>query len=320
LTQFRVIVTYLRLMFFPVNQNLDYDYPTYSTFFTPPVYLSFLLLAAIFAFALWLLFISRSKADSRDHGKLAGLRLIAFGILWFFLTLSVESSLIPIRDLIMEHRLYLPFFGISAALATAFFLLVEKLAGPSTRTPLLIGSAALVLVLAVTAFQRNHVWGDPVRLWKDVASKSPGKARPVNNLGMALENAGDRAEAMKTFARAIKLDPTYYKAYYNLADLHLVNGQPEKSLPLLQTAIELKRDFTEAYVAAGAALMRSGRFAEVISFLERYRDIVADNAEAHFYLGASYAFLGDRAAAMRELKFLSRRDPQLAANLRGLLR
>ena len=41
-TQFRVIVTYIRLLFFPVNQNLDYDYPIYRTFFTPPVFLSFL--------------------------------------------------------------------------------------------------------------------------------------------------------------------------------------------------------------------------------------------------------------------------------------
>ena len=320
LTQFRVIVTYLRLVFLPVKQNLDYDYPVYSTFLSPPVYLSFLCLSAIIAFAVWLFFITRRTADSTGDRIHPGLRLIAFGILWFFLTLSVESSLIPIKDLVMEHRLYLPLFGAATAFAMAFFLLVERLSGLSARTPLLLGSAVLVLVLGVTSYQRNHIWGDPVRLWQDVVSKSPDKARPVNNLGSALETAGNRAEAMQAFARAIKIDPTYYKAYYNLADLYLVNGQPEKSLPLLQTAIRLKRDFTEAYVAAGAALMRSGRFDEVIRFLERYRDIVADNAEAHFYLGASYAFIGDRAAAERELRVLSRSDPQLAANLRSLLR
>ena len=53
-TQFRVIVTYLRLLVLPVNQNLDYDYPVYSTFFTPPVFLSFLLLAAIVALAAYM--------------------------------------------------------------------------------------------------------------------------------------------------------------------------------------------------------------------------------------------------------------------------
>ena len=32
ITEFRVIVTYIRLLFFPINQNLDYDYPIYRTF------------------------------------------------------------------------------------------------------------------------------------------------------------------------------------------------------------------------------------------------------------------------------------------------
>ena len=40
-TQFRVIVTYIRLLFFPINQNLDYDYPIYHLFSNPQVFLSF---------------------------------------------------------------------------------------------------------------------------------------------------------------------------------------------------------------------------------------------------------------------------------------
>ncbi|MDH3327712.1 MAG: hypothetical protein OEM01_00585 [Desulfobulbaceae bacterium] len=37
LTQFRVIVTYLRLLILPVNQNLDYDYPVFRSLFDPSV-------------------------------------------------------------------------------------------------------------------------------------------------------------------------------------------------------------------------------------------------------------------------------------------
>jgi tetratricopeptide (TPR) repeat protein len=105
-----------------------------------------------------------------------------------------------------------------------------------------------------------------------------------------------------------------------LADLYLVSGQPEKSLPLLQTAIRLNPAFTEAYVSVGAALMRSGRFRDVIIFLEKNLDRVRGDAEAHFYIGASYAFLGNREAALRELAIVSQRDPALAATLRGMLR
>ena len=55
-TQFRVIVTYIRLLFFPINQNLDYDYPIYRTFFTPPVFLSFLVLLGVFCWGIYLLY------------------------------------------------------------------------------------------------------------------------------------------------------------------------------------------------------------------------------------------------------------------------
>ena len=52
--------------------------------------------------------------------------VISFGILWFFITLSVESSIIPIRDAMFEHRLYLPIFGFSLAASYAVFRLLEK--------------------------------------------------------------------------------------------------------------------------------------------------------------------------------------------------
>ena len=47
LTQFRVMVTYIRLVFLPFNQNLDYDYPVFKNIFELPVLISFLFLTAI---------------------------------------------------------------------------------------------------------------------------------------------------------------------------------------------------------------------------------------------------------------------------------
>jgi hypothetical protein len=317
-TQFRVIVTYLRLMIVPVNQNLDYDYPIFNSFITPAVFLSFLFLTGIIAFAVYLFFVSRRTSEIPGNVRPA-LRLISFGIIWFFLTLSVESSLIPIIDVIAEHRLYLPFFGAATTFVMTFYLLVERFSGPSGGKLLALGSTIIVLLLGVATYQRNHVWGDPVRLWQDVVSKSPNKARPMNNLGEALEGAGKRAEAFRAFSKAIEIDPGYYKGYYNLADLFLVSDQPETALQLLQTAIRLNPDFTEAYVSVGAALMRAGKFREVAVFLEKNLDRIGEIAEGRFYLGAAYAFLGNREKAMRELEVLSDLDGSYAANLAGMM-
>ncbi|PIP16495.1 MAG: hypothetical protein COX46_01880, partial [bacterium (Candidatus Ratteibacteria) CG23_combo_of_CG06-09_8_20_14_all_48_7] len=81
LTQFRVIVTYIRLLLVPINQNLDYDYPIARNLFSPPVLGSLVLLLVLLAFGVW--FYRKN-------------RLISFSIFWFFLVLVPESSFIPI--------------------------------------------------------------------------------------------------------------------------------------------------------------------------------------------------------------------------------
>jgi hypothetical protein len=111
-TQFNVIVTYIRLLFFPVNQNLDYDYPISHTLFEFPTLFSLLFLISIVIFGVWMFKKSR---------------LISFGIFWFFITLSVESSIIPIRDVIFEHRVYLPSVGFVIFLTTAISQMMEQI-------------------------------------------------------------------------------------------------------------------------------------------------------------------------------------------------
>jgi len=41
-TQFRVIVTYIRLLFLPIRQNLDYDYPIYHSLLEPSVLIDYI--------------------------------------------------------------------------------------------------------------------------------------------------------------------------------------------------------------------------------------------------------------------------------------
>ncbi len=111
LTQFRVMATYMRLAFFPYAQNLDYDYPVYKNLFEWPVWASAMLLIAI-------LFGAKQLFSKY--------RIVSFFILWFFLTLLPEAGFIPIKDVIFEHRLYLPLAGYSVFLAGSTYYLVGR--------------------------------------------------------------------------------------------------------------------------------------------------------------------------------------------------
>lgn len=101
MTQLHVIPYYIKLLFIPTNLNLDYDWPITRSIDLPTV-MFFILLVAIVAFAVW--------AYRRA-------RLLSFGIIWFFVTLSVTSSFVVIYDVIFEHRLYLPSIGFALFVA-----------------------------------------------------------------------------------------------------------------------------------------------------------------------------------------------------------
>ena len=280
-TQFRVIVTYLRLLVLPIGQNLDYDYPIYAAFFTPPVFLSFLLLAALFLLALYLYGIAGRTADP-------AVRLAGFGILWFFLALSVESSLVPIADVIFEHRVYLPSVGAFAAFATACVLVFDGAPLRAWGKAAAVAAALVVLVLGVGTYRRNAVWGDGVGLWEDVVRKSPGKARPRNNLGMAL-NDGDQADAaIARLSEALRIAPGFAAAHTNLGLSYLKKHMVDAAIREFQLALAIDPEMSSARLNLGSALYEKG---EVDAAMGHY--VIAlkrdpDNEMLHNNLGVAY--------------------------------
>ncbi|MBI4690956.1 MAG: tetratricopeptide repeat protein [Nitrospirae bacterium] len=280
INEFRVIFTYLRLLFFPVNQNLDYDYPVYRSVFNPPVFLSLLFLLSIFGLAVYLFYRSRYtihdtrftihdknntllrrelKGDNVHHASCIMYRFVAFGIFWFFINLLPESSLIPLNNVIFEHRVYLPSVGVVIAFGTALFGVIQRRGGSATvrqndRTSgqsssfsflsialSLYSSVALIGVLSIAAYQRNTIWKDEVSLCEDMVMKSPKKARVHNNVGLAYQLKGWDDRAIEHYQMAINLDPEYITAHYNLFTVYANKGWANKGKEHLDIARRLMR-------------------------------------------------------------------------------
>ena len=344
LTQFKVIVTYIRLLFLPINQNLDYDYPLSHSLFEPQTFASFLFLSAIFAFTVYL-FIRSRKTDNR-HGL-----LISFGILWFFITLSVESSIIPIRDVIFEHRLYLPSIGAVIAFSAAVFYGVSYTKKNLViKTSLLLTTCVLLLVtafpLGVTAYKRNFVWKDEVTLWEDVVRKSPNKARGYNNLGgiyytrqrineaqteyeLALRLNPDYAEAhynfgvlyegqgrvndaIRLYKEALRLKPNYIKAHNNLGVVYYKTGQIDEAIKEYLIVLRLKPSYVITLNNLGLAYSRKGRLDEAIREYETALNFQPDYAEAYYNLGNAYYYQGKMDEAIKEYITALRLKPDYA--------
>ncbi|MBI5453017.1 MAG: tetratricopeptide repeat protein [Deltaproteobacteria bacterium] len=289
ITQFRVIVKYLRLLALPYGQNLLYEMKTYKSFATPEVVASFTFLLAVFAFAGYALVRSLKKGGA--YGA-----LFSIGVFWFFLTLSVESSLIPIRDVIFEHRLYLPSIGFFLAFFSAVFYFLGK-RGEGRAAPVIL-AFLIALPLGITAQKRNEVWKDAFSLWSDVVEKSPESPLGRLNLGAVYYKKGLVREAEVQFKESIRLDPSFNIARMNLATLYQETGRFDEALSGFMEVVKIDPANAKALYNLGLTFKAKGLNEDaVISYLAALK---ADPAysEVHYALGDAYLALGSRREAV----------------------
>jgi tetratricopeptide (TPR) repeat protein len=260
-TQFSVILTYLRLLILPINQNLDYDFPMNLTLTAPRTILSLLALLLLFSLAVYLLMKSNRNASStRDEERdsqpaehtipTAPLyRLAAFGIFWFFITLSVESSIIQIQDVIFEHRLYLPSFGFFLSVVSFTAVGLDRLSSKIRDIRSVATSAVVILVLTLSSatFARNNTWHDWPTIWGDTVKKSPNKPRPHLILGIGYYYRQEMDKALQEYQRAASLKLDYCEAYYNMGLVYKARQQHAEAIPMYLKVLNLSALNAEMY-------------------------------------------------------------------------
>ena len=225
MTEWRIMVYYISLFLWapPGRLNLDHDYPLSLSPFNPPTtMIAFTALISLLALAVYM-----AKKD----------RLIAFCILWFFLTQATESTIIGI-ELIFEHRTYIPFMMTSLM----FVLIIFRVTG---KRPCAYGILiALALVFSIWTFQRNHIWQDPVTFWSDILTKSKNKTRAYENLAFVYQQKDDWAKAVLYYKKAISIADTTktanFSTYANLGAALLKQNRFYDAVYYYSTALELK--------------------------------------------------------------------------------
>ena len=126
--------------------------------------------------------------------------VITFGILWFFVSHLVESTVIPL-EMIFEHRNYLAIFGLM--LAATFS--VNQL--PITNSlKVFIGALVIMLFLAMTAI-RSHTWKTEDLLYQVNLQDHPDSARTHTTYANVLLKKGLLDKARQHLQKAIELQP-----------------------------------------------------------------------------------------------------------------
>jgi len=278
-TQFNVVVIYIGLLFFPVGQNLDWLYPFKSGFFDGYTPLAFLFLIAVVVVGIW-------NIKKRS--------IISFGIFWFFITLSIESSVFPIKDALFEHRLYLPMFGFAIIVAYIVFKLL-----PIKRLWSIVISILIIISLGSATFMRNRTYRDKIVLWSDVVCKSPQNFRAHFNSGNALREEGRLAEAISSYSKTLSIKPGWDKAYVNLGVSLRGMGRVNEAIKHFSEGLDVNPRNPEMHCNLGVALMQQGDLGEAARHFSEALRLKPDFAEARNNLGSVCARQGNlKKAAM----------------------
>lgn len=338
-TQFRVLATYLRLLVMPIGQTIDYDYPMYRSLFVPGVFASFVLVSTLFFGAIYL-FLRFLKGSSPF------LALISIGVFWFFTAISVESSIVPIKDLIFEHRMYLPMAGTSIAASSIVFLALSLAPSLDERKRLAVACLVLVLPLSIAAYARNNVWKNEITLYEDAVMKAPGKERVRYNLAWAYHRNGHMDKAIEQYNEDLKIDPERDKAHYNLAliyrerkdaqkaehhfletirikpqhpvahynlaMLYHSSGDLDRAIASYNRAVEVNPGYEDARYNLAMALMDRGDLQGSISHFGAILTMNPGSVDALYNIGRAYAKAGDNRRAAMALSEALRLRPDFA--------
>lgn len=219
LTEFRVMITYIRLLFIPLNQHLYYDYPLSTSFFEWSTLLSLIFILVV---------LSAAILTFKKY------RLISFSIFWFFISLLVESTLISLKFVIFEYRLYLAVVGYALFLTSFLFYSKSLIIKPKIIFVILI-----IFGYSVMTYQRNEVWKTGVSLWKDNVEKAPQHAIPYNHLGTYYFMNKDYKNALESYSKSISLDPNYAEPYNHRGILYKELGAYNNAISDLRKSLQI---------------------------------------------------------------------------------
>ncbi len=203
----------------------------------------------------------------------------------FFLILAPTSSIMPIADIAVEHRMYLPLISVVVLVVFGGYALLRLAVREKAGAYGLVLLAVLSLAFGVQTIMRNFEYRSRIAIWDSVILARPHNGRGWHNLGKALEDEGRKEEALACYQHVLGILPNYTPAQFNM----------------------------------GVILMDAGIIDDAIEVFQRVVRHDPDEAKAHEYLGLMYLFAKkDTDQAITSFREAVRADPDLMSARQNL--
>jgi tetratricopeptide (TPR) repeat protein len=258
-TQWVVIVHYIGNFILPLDLSADPDFEIFNSVINRKVLLSFVVIILLAFTAFW-------ASNERKNYP------IAFGILWFFISLAPTSSFIPFGQISNDHRTFLPYIGLVLSLGWAMYRLVCYFNFIKIKNGKSIIAVTYLLIIFTHAYgthQRNKIWGSSELLWKDVTEKSPRNGRGWMNYGLVHMQNGRYNEALFCFNKTLEFMPYWAYIHINMGILKNAMGDKQMAENYFLNAINYQPQVPEGYYYYANFLLNNNRLSEAISWVDK---------------------------------------------------
>lgn len=142
-------------------------------------------------------------------------------------------------------------------------------------------------------------------------AQSVAQAVEKNRIAVREIDSGNHAAAVRLLEEAIRLEPKFAKAHYNLGTAFFGLGDFDAAIGAFREAIRIRPDFAEAYNNLAVAFLETGRFTEAVDILKKAMKLKNGNGDIVTLVNLGYAYLrlGKERPAETALRSAIEKDP-----------
>ncbi|MGV8059411.1 MAG: tetratricopeptide repeat protein [Smithellaceae bacterium] len=296
LTEPRVILFYLSLLFYPINSRLTllYDIDVSRTMLQPWTTIpSIILIVFIISFAFYI-------AKKRP--------LLSFCIIFYFLNHLIEGTVFSL-ELIFEHRNYLPAMLLFVPIAEFIISAIDYFSYRKLiQFTVAFGIVIMLTGLGDNTFRRNEIFSSDFHLWFDNIDKSPKLSRPHANLGRIYFNSNMNDKALAEYKKAIELNDFASMQIlaiqdYNLGLLYFMEINNDLAMKYFQKSSAVLPEYIQNIIHIAKIKTRQNKIQEAREIIKDKLNKYPDSLE----LMELYSFILLKSGEINESQYFAKK-------------
>jgi tetratricopeptide (TPR) repeat protein len=160
-------------------------------------------------------------------------------------------------------------------------------------------------------YNKKPIPDDDISYFKKAVKIKPSFAKAYNNLGIAYQRRGTHEKAITMYKKAILYAPDLPAAHGNLGNVYSISGRYKEAEEELKKAISLRKNDPYFHYNLGLVYYNLKDYQKAKNEFEYTTKQLANFAEAHNLLGIVYFYLGNKERAKKELEKALELNPKL---------